>query len=133
MNIQIKENKYGFLLPFYLNEMNEIKRFFIIKNKKAGDIRGNHAHKKDFQTLVLLNGKCEIEYENKNEKGKKELLFGKPYYSKPLEWLKINMIDENTIILVFCTQEYDEEEYIRNYEQFTRIINDKVRSDDAKR
>jgi hypothetical protein len=114
----VKEDKTGYLIPFYLKKIDDFKRFFIIKNKKAGDVRGNHAHKRDSQVIILLNGSCEIEFENKEKKSKQILEFGIPYFSKPYEWLKINMLKPNTILLVLCREEYDEEEYIRNYDDF---------------
>mgnify|MGYP003346201659 CR=1 FL=1 len=122
MQIDVKENETGYLIPLYLKEINNIKRFFIIKNKQPNVMRGNHAHKKDYQKLVLLNGKAEIEFENSEQKSKTQLQFGIPYFSKPYEWLTINMIEENTIILVLCTEEYDEEEYIREYSEFKNIL-----------
>lgn len=122
MQINVKEDQKGFLIPFYLEEMKEIKRMFIIKNKKAGDIRGNHAHKKDSQILFLLSGLCEIEYENKDKKGKHFLEFGIPYYSKPYEWLKINMLESDTVVLVLSKEEYDENEYIREYKEFLEFL-----------
>jgi len=124
MQIEIKENENGFLIPFYMKDIPNIKRIFVIKNKKPKDVRGNHAHKKDSQILLLLNGICEIEFENKEKKGIHTMKFGVPFFSKPYEWLKINMIEKNTIILVLCSEEYSEEEYIRNYEQFKSFLNE---------
>lgn len=125
MKIDVKEDRMGFLIPFYLEEIKSLKRFFIIKNKNVGDVRGNHAHKKDSQVLILLNGSCEIEFENKEKKGKHIMKFGIPYCSKPYEWLNIKMVEKDTIILVLCFEEYDEEEYIRDYVEFTKILQEK--------
>jgi dTDP-4-dehydrorhamnose 3,5-epimerase-like enzyme len=120
MQIDIKESETGCLIPFSLKELKEngIKRFFIIKNKEERVIRGNHAHKRDSQKLILLSGRAEILFENSEQKSKIELQFGIPYLSKPYEWLTINMIEKDTIILVLCTEEYNEDEYIREYKIF---------------
>lgn len=121
MQISVKENEAGYLIPFYLNNSN-VKRVFVIKNKRVGDIRGNHAHKRDSQILVLLSGHCNLEFENSDGIGSLNLQFGVPYFSRPFEWLKINMLEKNTIILVLSMEEYDEEEYIRDYDNFREII-----------
>ena len=95
---------------------------FILKSKRTGDTRGNHAHKRDSQVLVLLNGQCHLEFENSSGVGSQDLQFGVPYFSRPYEWLKIHMLEENTIILVLSKEEYDEEEYIRDYNEFKKIL-----------
>lgn len=124
MQISVKEDDFGYLIPFYLSK-SEIKRVFIIKNKKSGDIRGNHAHKNDSQVLVLLNGQCTIEFENSDGVGSSDLQFGIPYFSRPFEWIKIHMLEENTIILVLSKEEYDEGEYIRDYQEFHSCLRGK--------
>ncbi|HBY66496.1 MAG TPA: hypothetical protein DEG69_01210 [Flavobacteriaceae bacterium] len=121
MQISVKENDAGYLVPFYLQGTNT-KRVFIIKNKRTGDTRGNHAHKRDSQVLVLLNGQCNLEFENSDGVGNLDLQFGVPYFSRPYEWLKIHMLQENTIILVLSKEEYDEEEYIRDYQEFCSYL-----------
>ena len=122
MQISVKENEAGYLIPFYLKNSN-VKRVFVIKNKRAGDTRGNHAHKRDSQILVLLNGQCNLEFENSEGAGNLDLQFGVPYFSRPFEWLKIHMLEKDTIILVLSMEEYDEEEYIRDYQEFCDYIN----------
>ena len=59
---------------------------------------GDKLEEKDYQKLILLNGKAEIEFENSEQKSKIQLQFGVPYVSKPYEWLTIKMIEENTRI-----------------------------------
>lgn len=123
MLIDVKENDTGFLLPInFKNLPYNPKRVFIIKNKYCGAIRGKHAHREDEQILLVLNGSIKINYENALKKDILELNFGQSYVSKKLEWLEIEMVEENTIVLVICSTEYDENEYIRNYQEFKRLI-----------
>lgn len=121
MLIDVKENETGFLLPVNFKDLPyNPKRFFILKNKFAGAIRGKHAHKEDKQILVCLNGKICVRYENNQETGRKYLEFGQTYFSKEYEWLEIDMVKENSILLVMCSIDYDEKEYIRDYEEFKK-------------
>jgi len=123
MQLEIKENTEGFLIPLYLTKICPFpKRIFFIKNKKPGDIRGKHAHFKDSQKLILLNGKAIIKFENAATSGIVELNFGQMYESRPLEWLEITLIESNTIIAVLSQEEYNEEEYIRDYSVFKQQI-----------
>lgn len=123
MQTEFKENETGFLLPINLKNLPYIpKRIFILKNKFAGAVRGNHAHKIDKQILFCISGFIKIKYENKDETGIREMKFGDSYSSKENEWLEIEMIEKDSSLLVFCSIEYDENEYIRDYEEFKRII-----------
>lgn len=122
MQLEIKENDNGFLIPLYLTKLNnKIKRVFFIKNKNEFDVRGNHAHFKDSQMLIVLNGEVEISYENSEQSGIVNLGFGQVYESRPLEWLVITLKEKDTILAVFSETEYDEKEYIRDYDQFKMI------------
>lgn len=123
MLIDVKENETGFLLPVTFNQLPySPKRIFVIKNKFSGAIRGKHAHLIDKQILLVLNGSIKLSYENKFSKGILNLSFGQTYFSKELEWLEIEMLEPNTIILVFCSIEYDETEYIRDYDLFKKKV-----------
>ena len=45
------------------------KRFFFIIGKK-NEIRGNHAHKKQLQFFVCINGSCQLIFDNGSKKKK---------------------------------------------------------------
>lgn len=126
MQIDVKENETGFLLPINFKDLPYCpKRAFIIKNKSAGVIRGRHAHKVDKQIIICISGLANIKYENKNGTGYKQMKFGDIYNSNEHEWLEIEMIQKETVLLVLCSVEYDESEYIRDYEEFKNIIEKK--------
>jgi hypothetical protein len=126
MLIDVKENETGFLLPINFKDLPyDPKRAFIIKNKFAGAIRGRHAHKIDKQIIICLGGFANIKYENKNGTGCKQIKFGDVYISKEHEWLEIEMIEKETVLFVLCSIEYDDSEYIRDYEEFISIIGKK--------
>lgn len=123
MLIDLKENETGFLLPINFEQLPyNPKRIFVIKNKFSGAIRGKHAHLIDKQILLVLNGSIKLSYENKFSKGILNLSFGQVYFSKELEWLELEMIEPNTIVMVFCSIEYDETEYIRDYDLFKKKV-----------
>lgn len=123
MLIDVKENETGFLLPINIKDLPyHPKRIFVIKNKFSGAIRGKHAHKIDKQILLVLNGSIKLKYENSLGSGELNLGFGQTHFSKEFEWLEIEMNEPNTVVIVFCSIEYDEEEYIRDYNIFKNLL-----------
>ena len=113
----ILDNK-GSLLPIsFKNNFNfKVKRDFLISGRNK-TIRGNHAHKKCIQALVVLKGKSIIEVKDK-KKIEKIHLSSKNKFGiivKPKKWLKIKFSTKDNLILVFCSEEYDTKDYIYNF------------------
>jgi len=105
-----------FDLPF------DIKRIFYIKELDNLE-RGYHAHKKCEQILVSIQGHFTLILDN----GEKEyeFLLDKSYIGVhiPLfHWIKMKDFSKDCIILVICSYKYDEDEYIRNYDDFLNEI-----------
>ena len=101
----------------------KIKRIFLIYGNK-NFIRGNHAHKKCSQLLVPVLGKIEVTFENKQKKVTKILdhKFKKGHLVKPKTWCKLKFLTNNSILMVFCDQEYQFNDYIEKYKDFLKII-----------
>ena len=72
-------------------------------------------------------GKIEVEIENIKEKSRVVLDHKKKrgLLLKPKTWCKINFINNNSILLVFCNKEYAYKDYIENYKEFLKIIKKK--------
>ena len=104
-------------LPF------NIKRIFYIK-KLENLQRGFHAHKKCEQILVPLNGSFNLNIEFRDGlKISKNLHNDNIGYYIPLySWLSMENFSNDWIILVICSYKYDETEYIRNYGDYLKEI-----------
>ncbi len=89
----------------------KLKRFFIINSNKKKTIRGNHAHKKCDQILVLTNGSAKIKIFKKKEKifnlKKNDCI-----YVPRMHWIQINFKNKESSILVLCNYKFDLNEYI---------------------
>jgi dTDP-4-dehydrorhamnose 3,5-epimerase-like enzyme len=135
LNIKKTKNKKGWLMPFHFldskNKDNQlpikIKRIFIIGGVKKGDIRGEHALFKTNQIITVLKGKVLLELDD--GKDKKRILLQSPQKAilvKPLIWRTLKILEDDTLILVFCDREHNEKDYIRNYENFIQQVRKKI-------
>lgn len=110
-----------------LEEYNDIpfriKRVYFMYDTGEGVIRGNHAHKKLQQILVCIHGSCKIRLDNGKEK--KIVVLEKPYeglYVSNDMWREMYDFSEDAVLLVFASEIYDEEDYIRDYDEFLRYV-----------
>ena len=100
----------------------EIKRVFYIYGVPPGKDRGGHAHKECEQLFIPIAGSFNITLEN-SEKNEKFTLDSPEtgMYVPAKTWDKLENISENAIILVLCSRPYEEEDYIKNYEEFKKL------------
>lgn len=96
----------------------EISRIFVVSGS-LGVTRGKHAHKRLTQVLVCVNGACVIVCDDGDEK--KEFILddiGQVLTIPPGIWAEQIYSKEKTVLIVLCDFPYDEDDYIRNYEEF---------------
>lgn len=96
-----------------------IKRIYYIYKPLSNVARGFHAHKKTRQILFCLSGSVRMVLESK--KGTSECILNQPSKGVLLDamvWHEMHDMDENTILLILASHEYDETDYIRNYSDF---------------
>lgn len=100
-----------------------VRRVYYIHSKTDLSVRGNLAHKKTDQLLIALNGKIKITVDNgkiaeeiileNNEEG---FLFTHG------QWITMEWIDQDAILLVLASDYYNSNDYIRNYDEFLKFI-----------
>ena len=119
-------DKTGTLIPFYFNHHFKnfnIKRFFFVYGKK-NIYRADHAHKKCNQILIPVNGTIKVEVTNlKNIRKVYSLsLKNKRFLFLPKKnWVRLNFIEKNSILLTLCDYKYDKSEYIQDKKSFLKI------------
>lgn len=104
-------------LPF------QIKRVYYMYETKEGVRRGFHAHKKLEQILICIHGSCKILLDD--GKDKKIVPLEKPYeglYIANDMWREMYDFSPEAVLLVLASEYYNEEDYIRNYEEFLELI-----------
>lgn len=98
------------------------KRFFTIFNVPETDIRGEHAHKSCHQFLMCVRGSVIATVDN--GKSQKTIKLDRPnigVYMPPMTWGIQSEYSPDAVLLVFASDEYDPDDYIRNYEHFLKI------------
>lgn len=107
------ENK----LPF------EIKRVLVMKGMGMDDARGGHTHHKTRQVLMAISGSCVVDLDNGKEKTSVSLSkFNQGILLEPYVWHVMRDFSKDTILLVLADTEYDEADYIRDYNDFLKFL-----------
>ena len=112
--VAIEENKD---LPF------DVKRVYYIYDTLPGVRRGFHAHKNLEQILLCVNGTCKIHLDNGYDTA--EVVLDKPYeglYISNDMWREMYDFTPGTVLLVLASEYYDEADYIRNYDDFIKMV-----------
>ena len=114
----------SYLGVFDLHEVPfPVKRIFFVSSAQNENCsRGKHAHHECRQLLSCLSGQIEIQYENKRTKGVVILDAGQSFLHENMEWAELTFIKENSTLLSLCSHEYDEKDYIRDYDEFAEIL-----------
>ena len=97
--------------------LNEIKRTFIIKANRNIK-RGYHSHKRCSQLLVCLQGEIDVFCEDGERKKTYSLKETDSIMIPPGIWSHQEYKDESNILAVWCDMDFEEEDYIRTYEEF---------------
>lgn len=123
---EIRGNEATGSLSFFESKKDipfEIKRIYYIYDVPLDSTRGMHAHKKLQQLLWCPYGKIEIVLDNGKVKEtimldspKKGLLVGSGMW-RDMYWKKAE-----SVLCVAASDYYDEEDYIRDYDEFIRHV-----------
>lgn len=100
------------------------KRYFVISDiPNQNIIRGQHAHKKNHQFFVCLKGRCRTVLDNGVTHNEIELTdMARGLYVPPLIWVTLDQFSSETVLLVLASDTFSEQDYIRDYCQFTQIL-----------
>ena len=111
----------GFLVP--LNHMDnipfEVKRIFCIYGIKSKQNRGEHAYYYTKQVLICISGNLKIKcFDGKEEKIYKLNSLDQALYVSPKVWRSTFEHSIDLVLLVLLSIEYNENDYMRDYDKF---------------
>lgn len=101
------------------------KRSFYVYGVKNNEIRGEHAHKECDQFLMALAGSINIVINDGVDS--KEIVLDSPrsgLFLKAGTWSVQYKFSQNAILSVFASHQYEEEDYIRDYNEFCKWIDE---------
>ena len=103
----------------------EIKRTYWLYDVPGGEARGGHAYISNEEFIVALSGSFDVVVDNGNEK--KVFQMNRSYYGLYIPkgmWREINNFSSNSFALEFGSAEYNEDDYIRDYDTFLKMKRD---------
>lgn len=104
----------------------EIRRVYWIFDVPGGERRGGHAYRAGQEVIIALSGSFEVQTDNGFQRDSFSL--NRSYYGlyvPPGTWREISNFSTNAIALVLSSTDYDESDYIRDYEDFTAYVRKK--------
>ena len=110
----IEENAH---IPF------KIERSFWIYDVPGGEARGGHAYRTSEEFIVALSGSFDVLIDDGKER--KVFTLNRSYYGvyvPRMMWREMVNFSTNSVALVLSSTKYDADDYIRDYEQFKRMI-----------
>jgi dTDP-4-dehydrorhamnose 3,5-epimerase-like enzyme len=103
----------------------DIKRVYYIFGTKEGASRGFHAHRSLKQVAVCVTGSCRFVLDN--GKQREEIVLDRSTIGlliNSLTWREMYDFSPDCVIMVLANEHYDESDYIRDYQEFLKVLND---------
>ncbi|WP_341860053.1 WxcM-like domain-containing protein [Qipengyuania sp. GPGPB31] len=114
---KLSVGEFGADVPFHP------KRYFIVYDVPSRETRGEHAHKKCHQFLICVKGKCVAVADDGTSR--QEFLLdsnSKGLYMPPMVWGTQYRYSSDAVLLVYASDVYDPDDYIRDYAEFLEAL-----------
>ena len=118
-------NEIGSLVPLEQNTNIpfKVKRIFYTYNVPFKSNRGVHAYHNTEQVLICVSGNLKINCFDGNKETIYELNSpNEALYVAPNIWRTTFEHSSNAVLLVLASLEYNESDYIRDYNQFLEVV-----------
>ncbi len=99
------------------------KRYFMVFDVPSVETRGAHAHRECHQFLICVSGRVSVVADD--GRTRREFLLDRPdigLHLPPLTWGIQYKYSEDAVLLVFASHYYDNADYIRDYDEFRKIV-----------
>jgi dTDP-4-dehydrorhamnose 3,5-epimerase-like enzyme len=110
----------------FIEENNQIpfkiERAYWIYDVPGGTARGGHAFKEQCEFIVALSGSFDVILEE--EKDKRTFHLNRSHYGlyvPNMVWRQMENFSSNSIALVLASTSFDENDYIREYNQYIQF------------
>ncbi len=99
------------------------KRYFMVFDVPSVETRGEHAHRECHQFLICVNGQVSVVADD--GRTRREFLLDRPdigLHLPPLTWGIQYKYSADAVLLVFASHYYNNADYIRDYDEFRKIV-----------
>lgn len=99
-----------------------IQRTYWIYDVPGGESRGGHAYRENSEFIIALSGSFEVEVDD--GESKKTFTLNRSYYGLYVPaglWRTMDNFSTNSLALEFGSHHYDENDYIREYDDFLKL------------
>lgn len=100
-----------------------IKRVYFVYETLPGVARGFHAHRCLYQVVVAVTGRCRFVLDDGIRR--ESVMLDDPTRSlviAPSVWHEMHDFSPGCVLAVLASAEYDEADYIRNYDDFLTFV-----------
>lgn len=101
-------------------------RYFLVYGVPTSETRGEHAHHNCHQFLVAVKGSVHVVADD--GKNREEFILDRPnigIYLPPMTWGIQYRYSSDAVLLVFASDYYESDDYIRNYDEFINFISER--------
>jgi len=99
-----------------------IERTYYLYDVPGGAARGAHGHKQLHQLMIAISGSFDVTLDDGTEKRRFHL--NRSYiglYIPPMIWRELDNFSSGSVCVVLASAYYDENDYLRNYQEFQRL------------
>lgn len=101
----------------------DVKRVYYIFATQSGVARGFHAHKQLKQVAICISGSCRFVMDSGLDK--QEIVMDSPTHGiviDKMQWHEMHDFSDDCVLLVVASDHYDENDYIRDYDEFVQLV-----------
>ncbi|MGY0650750.1 WxcM-like domain-containing protein [Luteimonas sp. A537] len=99
------------------------QRYFLVYGVPSRETRGEHAHRECHQFLLCTHGSVRVLADDGRQR--REFLLDSPdsgLHLPPMTWGTQFQYSPDAVLLVFASQAYDADDYIRDYGEFLALV-----------
>lgn len=125
IDMQVHGDRRGKLISLegMQNVPFEIKRVYYMFDTLPNEARGFHAHQSLEQVIITMDGACRFILDDGEKR--EQVLLNRPdvgLYIGPGMWREMHDFSYGCKLVVLASEHYDENEYIRNYDDFLQSL-----------
>lgn len=114
-------------LSFFENDVQipfSISRTYWIYDVPGGEVRGGHAYKSLQEVIIALSGSFDVVLHD--GVSEKTFSLNRSYYGlyvPKMIWRHMENFSTNSLAMIVSDQPYKENEYLRDFDQFKKMVN----------